>query len=69
MQDIDAAYIFDDDIDLDADLSALLEVPDLEAFQPGNPVVVNGQNQAPVPGAYLGSQTDHPCLMVFSACD
>lgn len=33
MQDIDAAYIFDDNSDLDASLSALLEVPSLDMAQ------------------------------------
>ena len=52
LQDIDAAYIFDDDDELDANLSALLEVPDLEFLQTENPVVLNshhipGQKPAP----------------------
>ena len=33
LQDIDAAYIFDDNCDLDASLSALLEVPSLNMDQ------------------------------------
>lgn len=33
LQDIDAAYIFDDNSDLDASLSALLEVPSLDMAQ------------------------------------
>ena len=37
-QDIDAAYIFDDDCDLDASLSALLEVPSLDYSQFDAPV-------------------------------
>ena len=35
MQDIDAAYLFGASGDLDADLSALLEVPDMTLSQPG----------------------------------
>ena len=47
LQDIDAAYIFDDDDELDANLSALLEVPDLEFLQTENPVVLNSHH---IPG-------------------
>ncbi len=39
LQDIDAAYIFDDDCDLDASLSALLEVPSLDFSQFDAPTV------------------------------
>jgi hypothetical protein len=44
VQDIDAAYIFDDDCDLDASLSALLEVPSLDFSQFDAPTVTTHNN-------------------------
>ena len=44
LQDIDAAYIFDDNDELDANLSALLEVPDLEFLHSENPVVLSSHH-------------------------
>lgn len=45
-QDIDAAYIFDDDCDLDASLSALLEVPSLDFSQFDAPVTTTTHSNA-----------------------
>ena len=58
LQDIDAAYIFDDNSDLDASLSALLEVPSLDMAQFDN------VNARPASNPFTGGNTNGSQLTV-----
>ena len=59
MQDIDAAYMLNGSGDLDAGLSALLEVPDFDAR--------SFAEQDLFPGDMMGMQPHHP-VSSLSAC-